>query len=198
MNTSSLVSPLIPTFDQTNRQFRPIGDPTVACVWRRQTFTAAVEQCTPDMSKSILQEHIPTLIQTLAPTGDLPTSTAAILESAYNFSRMLHSASTSSTDAFYRAFVPEVGSTLYPRQIELVKRCMRSERGDVDRGMFGLFLSYDSDSLFYFSSWCIHFPRTCKGFERTDDAHRGKYREYSSMQFYSFFTPLADMCVRPL
>jgi hypothetical protein len=36
-------------------------------------------------------------------------------------------------DAFYRAFVPELGSTLYPRQIELVKRCLRSERGEMDR-----------------------------------------------------------------
>lgn len=49
---------------------------------------------------------------------------------------MLHSSSSSSggiSDAFYRAFVPELGSTLYPRQIELVKRCLRSERGELDR-----------------------------------------------------------------
>jgi hypothetical protein len=106
----------------------------VACVWRRQTFSAAVEQCTPEMSESILRDSLPTLIQTLAPAGDLPQSTLAILESAYEFSRMLHGSNTGSTDAFYRAFVPEIGSTLYPRQIELVKRCMRSERGDVDKG----------------------------------------------------------------
>lgn len=46
---------------------------------------------------------------------------------------MLHGSNSSSGDAFYRAFVPELGSTLYPRQIELVKRCLRSERGELDR-----------------------------------------------------------------
>ena len=107
----------------------------MACVWRRQTFSAAVEHFTPEMSRSILDEHLPTVIGVLAPSGGLPASTASILESAYAFSRMLHSSSSSSTDAFYRAFVPELGSTLYPRQIELVKRCMTSEQGEVDRGM---------------------------------------------------------------
>jgi len=36
-------------------------------------------------------------------------------------------------DAFYRAFVPELASTLFPRQIELVKRCLTSERGEPDK-----------------------------------------------------------------
>ena len=43
------------------------------------------------------------------------------------------SSSAGSPDAFYRAFVPELGSVLYPAQIELVKRCLRSERGEQDR-----------------------------------------------------------------
>lgn len=108
------------------------GDPTVACVWRRQTFSAAVESCTPDMSISILYEQLPELMKLL--NGALPVSgNVSILESAYEFSRMLHGSGSSSADAFYRAFVPEMGSTLYPRQIELVKRCLRSERGEVDR-----------------------------------------------------------------
>lgn len=55
------------------------------------------------------------------------------MEHAYEFSRMLHGSHTNSGDAFYRAFVPEVGSTLSPRQIELVKRCLKSENGEVDR-----------------------------------------------------------------
>jgi len=109
-----------------------IGDPTVACVWRRQTFSAAVDSCTPDMSLSILYEHVPELMKIL--NGKIPASGGvSILESAYAFSRMLHSSGSSSTDAFYRAFVPELGSTLYPRQIELVKRCLRSETGELDR-----------------------------------------------------------------
>ncbi|KAF9041981.1 hypothetical protein BDZ89DRAFT_1128670 [Hymenopellis radicata] len=106
-------------------------DPTVACVWRRQTFSAAVESCTPDMSLSILQEQVPHLMRVF--NGVIPASGGvSILESAYDFSRMLHGSNTAG-DAFYRAFVPEIGSTLYPRQIELVKRCLRSERGDLDR-----------------------------------------------------------------
>ncbi|KAF8071812.1 hypothetical protein FPV67DRAFT_898944 [Lyophyllum atratum] len=107
-------------------------DPTVASVWRRQTFSAAVETCTPEMSLSILYEQIPELMKHL--NGMLPTSGGvSILENAYMFSRMLHGSGSTSGDAFYRAFVPELGSTLYPRQIELVKRCLRSERGELDR-----------------------------------------------------------------
>jgi hypothetical protein len=49
---------------------------------------------------------------------------------------MLHGAPAAAgpaADAFYRSFIPELGSTLYPRQVELAKRCRRSERGEVDR-----------------------------------------------------------------
>jgi len=102
-------------------------DPTVAAVWRRQTFSAAVETCTPDMAHSILTEQIPHITRLL--DSVLPSS---VLESAYHFSRMLHG-TAGSGDAFYRAFVPELGSTLYPQQIELVKRCLKNERGEVDR-----------------------------------------------------------------
>ncbi|KAF7374519.1 Pentafunctional AROM polypeptide [Mycena sanguinolenta] len=103
------------------------GDPTVASVWRRQTFSAAVNTCTPEMAHSILTEQIPHLTQLLL---DLLPST--VIDSAYHFSRMLHG-TAGSGDAFYRAFVPEIGSTLLPRQIELVKRCLKNERGEIDR-----------------------------------------------------------------
>ncbi|KJA19501.1 hypothetical protein HYPSUDRAFT_44264 [Hypholoma sublateritium FD-334 SS-4] len=107
-------------------------DPTVASVWRRQTFSAAVESCTPDMSLTILHEQVPELMNAL--NGKIPASGGvSILESAYAFSRMLHGSGSPSSDAFYRAFVPELGSVLYPRQIELVKRCLKSERGETDR-----------------------------------------------------------------
>jgi len=46
---------------------------------------------------------------------------------------MLHGSGTNQSDTFYRAFVPEIGSALFPRQIELVKRCLKSERGEIDR-----------------------------------------------------------------
>ena len=116
------------------------GDPTVAAVWRRQTFTAAVESCSEDMSRFFLSEHMDNLAKVLAldtcekksPSGGIFT----VLEAAYEFSRMLHGAPSSSgstVDAFYRAFVPDVASTMNPRQIELVKRCHKTERGEPDR-----------------------------------------------------------------
>ncbi|KAG2145374.1 uncharacterized protein EDB93DRAFT_1241198 [Suillus bovinus] len=105
-------------------------NPVVACVWRRQTFSAAVENCDPEMTAAILAETLPALTKVLAGSAN---NTAPILANAYTFSRMLHSAPSSSTDAFYRSFVPELGSILYPRQIELVRRCLKSERGEQDR-----------------------------------------------------------------
>lgn len=105
-------------------------NPVVACVWRRQTFSAAVETCDPEMTAAILAETLPGLTKVL---GGSAINTAPILASAYTFSRMLHGAPSSSTDAFYRSFVPELGSILYPRQIELVRRCLKSERGEQDR-----------------------------------------------------------------
>lgn len=100
----------------------------VACVWRRQTFSAAVESYDKTMAQSIFKDHIPTLVGLLGPFAG---AAVGILESAYSFSRMLHGGSSS--DAFYRSFVPEVGSALLPHHIELIRRCLKSERGEVDR-----------------------------------------------------------------
>ncbi|CDO75189.1 hypothetical protein BN946_scf184866.g30 [Trametes cinnabarina] len=114
-------------------------DPTVAAVWRRQTFSAAVDACSLEMSHFFLHENMPNLTQLLRIQSDKTTPSGAIipvLEAAYEFSRMLHSAPSGSggmVDAFYRAFVPDVGSAMDPRQIELVKRCRRTERGEPDR-----------------------------------------------------------------
>jgi hypothetical protein len=89
------------------------------------------------MMENILIENLPSLTRILSPAGAVTqTSGSQVLESANEFSRMLHGSTSSSggtVDAFYRAFVPELGSTLYPRQIELVKRCLLSEQGDADR-----------------------------------------------------------------
>src|SRR6202012_3078882 len=76
---------------------------------------------------SILAEQMP---ETSALFKDAEGAMLGILEHAYTFSRMLHG--SASGDASYKAFVPELGSALYPRQVELVKRCMKSERGEVD------------------------------------------------------------------
>jgi len=111
-------------------------NPVVAAVWRRQTFSAAVDNCTPELSRNILVERLPTVMKVLT-HGTLadPLPGVIILEAAYTFSRMLHGSPTSSgssIDAFYRAFVPELGSVLHPRQLELVRRCLRSEHGEQD------------------------------------------------------------------
>lgn len=111
-------------------------DPTVACVWRRQTFSAAVEGCPPELSEQILQDSVPSLSQFFTSDKGLSEPCNAILDAAHNFSRMLHGSNSSSggvTDTFYRAFVPELGSVLYPRQIELIKRCMKAEANVPDR-----------------------------------------------------------------
>lgn len=98
---------------------------------------------TAEMSQLILDEHMPGLTKVLQlyPVSDpasqqSPNAVTRVLEAAYDFSRMLHGSASSSggtVDAFYRAFVPELSSTLYPRQIELVKRCLTSERGEPDK-----------------------------------------------------------------
>jgi hypothetical protein len=92
----------------------------VAAVWRRQTFTAAAENVAPEMTRSIFQEHLPTLTALLKGQLDDPLGTRTVLEDAYRFSRMLHGAPAAAgpaADVFYRSFIPELGSTLYPRQV---------------------------------------------------------------------------------
>ncbi|KIK55160.1 hypothetical protein GYMLUDRAFT_884510 [Collybiopsis luxurians FD-317 M1] len=107
-------------------------DPTVASVWRRQTFSAAVDSCSPEMTASVLVDNMSSVLKIM--DGALPsTGGKSLIDAAYSFSRMIHGSSSTSGDAFYRAFVPEVGSQLSPRQNELVKRCLRSENGNIDR-----------------------------------------------------------------
>ncbi|KIJ51461.1 hypothetical protein M422DRAFT_58943 [Sphaerobolus stellatus SS14] len=108
-------------------------DPTVASVWRRQTYSAAIDSCPPDMWETVVSEHMSALASVLTDGVDAVYS---ILDAAYSFSRMLHGSKSTSggtIDAFYRAFVPELNAVLYPRQIELVKRCIKSENGEACR-----------------------------------------------------------------
>jgi hypothetical protein len=103
------------------------GDPIVAGAWRRQTFSAAIDRPSPEMTDAILSEHLPALNKLLSATSS--AALAEVIGTAYDFSRMLHGAAGSAGDAFYRAFVPELQSVLDPLQIELVKRCTRCEVG---------------------------------------------------------------------
>lgn len=89
-------------------------DATVASVWRRQTYSAAVENCTSDMMRHVMLDHAPGLLELVAPQSKtFPDSLITILNGAYGFSKMLHGSRASSgsgADAFYKAFVPEIGS----------------------------------------------------------------------------------------
>ena len=70
------------------------------------------------MSRFFLSEHMPALMELLCPEDkeEAPATLGAyaILDAGYDFSRMLHAspASGGNADAFYRAFVPELGSAL--------------------------------------------------------------------------------------
>lgn len=112
-------------------------DPTVACVWRRQTFSAAVDSCSPEMSQILLKDRLPLLLRLLSiPYGGVPPVLVSILDSAFAFSRMLHGSKTGAggkLDAFYKAFVPDLGTPLDPLQVELIKRCLKAESGEMDR-----------------------------------------------------------------
>lgn len=83
----------------------------MAAVWRRQTFSAAVDNVASDTTRSIFEEHAPSLAALLQDTTEDPLGTRAVLEDAYyKFSRMLHGAPAAAgqgADAFYRSFVPD-------------------------------------------------------------------------------------------
>lgn len=66
------------------------------------------------MMRNVLMDHAPSLLEFVAPQGKTPPeSLMSILIGAHNFSRMLHGSRASSAggaDAFYKAFVPDIGS----------------------------------------------------------------------------------------
>lgn len=109
------------------------GDPIVAGAWRRQTFSAAIEKPSPEMTQAILTELLPALTRLLSTSVNHSAALSELIGTAYDFSRMLHGAQSSAGDAFYRAYVPELQSVLDPQQIELVKRCARCEVGEMEK-----------------------------------------------------------------
>ena len=112
------------------------------------------------MSDFILSENIPGLGTFIFAPNPSPQAAIVasglrnILNSGYEFSRMLHASKASSggtsggSDAFYRAFVPELGSVLYPTRIELLKRCRKHEMGEIDRVGACVF------PVCFISCWC--------------------------------------------
>jgi len=107
-------------------------DEAAAAVWRRHTFSVAVDYLSPEVMRTIFEKNMPLLAALLPDSAEDPLGTRSVLEDAFKFSCMLRGAG-SDADALYRSFVPELASPLYPGLIELVKRCRRRERGEVDR-----------------------------------------------------------------
>ena len=107
-------------------------DASAAAVWRRHTFSVAVENPTPEMMRMIFKQSMPSLAALLPDSAEDPLGMRGLLEDAFKFSRILRGAG-SDADALYRSFVPKLASTLHPGMMELVRPCRRSERGEADR-----------------------------------------------------------------
>ena len=96
----------------------------MASVWRRQTFSAAVDALDPTMSFALFAEHMPQLFSLVNPNPrTLSPPLADVLEASYTFSRMLHASKSPTggggmeSSGFYRAYVPDVGSVLDPARL---------------------------------------------------------------------------------
>ncbi|POY72853.1 hypothetical protein BMF94_4108 [Rhodotorula taiwanensis] len=117
-------------------------EPLVASVWRRQTFSAAVDSLSPSMSLSLFREHMPHVFPLINAThsnagAGLSHELETVLDASYLYSRMLHKSYSPGGalegSGFYRSFVCQVGSPLDPTQLELIKKCYRTERGEPER-----------------------------------------------------------------
>ncbi|GAA5844749.1 hypothetical protein JCM3766R1_005264 [Sporobolomyces carnicolor] len=112
-------------------------EPLVASVWRRQTFSAAVDSLNPAMSLSLFNEHMKNVFSLINPSPTIRPELEAVLDASYVYSRMLHKSYSPGGalegSGFYRSFVCQVGSPLDPTQLELIKKCYRTERGEPER-----------------------------------------------------------------
>ena len=103
-----------------------------AAVWRRHTFSVAVQSVRSELLEQIFDRKMPFLAGLLpGNTADL-LGTRDVLEDAFKFSCMLRGTNTEA-DALYRSYVPKLGSTLHMGLVELVKPCRCIQRGEVDR-----------------------------------------------------------------
>ncbi|GAA5942506.1 uncharacterized protein JCM15063_000019 [Sporobolomyces koalae] len=113
-------------------------EPLVASVWRRQTFSAAVDSLNPAMSLSLFHEHMQHVFSLINPSPTIiRPELETVLDASYVYSRMLHKSYSPGGalegSGFYRSFVCQVGSPLDPTQLELIKKCYRTERGEPER-----------------------------------------------------------------
>lgn len=123
-NRERLPSYFVAVTSGLNREHLVAGEPLVASVWRRQTFSAAVESLSQSMSLSIFHEHMPSLFALINPSPvELSPPLAQVLEASYTYSRMLHASHSPmgggamESSGFYRAYCPVIGSQLDPTQL---------------------------------------------------------------------------------
>ena len=95
------------------------GNVATAAVWRRHTFSIAVEFLRPELLRMAFEQNMPSLAELLPDSVKDALGTRRVLEDAFAFSCMLHGANSDS-DALYRSFVPKLGSTLNLDLVELV------------------------------------------------------------------------------
>ncbi|KAI9432892.1 hypothetical protein BJY52DRAFT_1231706 [Lactarius psammicola] len=111
-------------------------DATAAAVWRRHTFSVAVEHLLPEVIQKIFEDVMPSLAALLPDSADDPLGTHRVLQDAFEFSCMLNGVLASEgpgMDGSYRLFVPEFTSILDPHQIKVVRRCCRYDHGEIER-----------------------------------------------------------------
>jgi hypothetical protein len=98
-----------------------VGEPLVASVWRRQTFSAAVDSLNPAMSLSLFNEHMQNVFSLINSGTTIRPELEAVLDASYVYSRMLHKSYSPGGalegSGFYRSFVCQVGSPLDPTQL---------------------------------------------------------------------------------
>ena len=103
------------------------GNVATAAVWRRHTFSIAVEFLRPELLRMIFEKNMPLLAALLPDSVEDTLGTRGVLEDAFTFSCMLRGANADS-DALYRSFVPKLGSTLNLDLVEIVNFCPRWRR----------------------------------------------------------------------
>lgn len=107
------------------------GNVATAAIWRRHTFSIAVEFLSPEMMRAIFEQNMPVLAALLPDCAEDAFGARDVLEDAFKFSCILRGANADA-DALYRSFVPKLASTLNPGRVEIVNPCRRSQRGEVD------------------------------------------------------------------
>ena len=116
-------------------------NPAAAGVFRRNAFAGGGSSL-DDLLEPTLRDHIPSVLSLLCSPDivsrapDLAPELRSLLRSALEFSRLLHSSEATSVDdakdGYYKGFTPELESEMFPRQVELIKRCLSHENEGTD------------------------------------------------------------------